>query len=240
MLVLPGSSALSSSKRQTLLQCIKTIKQDVISVDAVYIHLVKCPNQSLQDELANKASLRREAIDLLLDYGDDISLLPTYAALHSGRNVLYVLPRAGSISPWSSKATDIAGICNLSQHIDRLERGIAFVFQLQNNEDLGKEDLIALSHFLHDRMTQSVQISLPHEDVIFQHHAPSSLRTVELRGEGEEVDAGAAREKLSTANKTLGLALAADEIDYLVEAFVSGSSPINRNPTDAELFMLLK
>ncbi|KAG1751411.1 CobB/CobQ-like glutamine amidotransferase domain-containing protein [Suillus paluster] len=160
--------------RQTLLQHIKTIKPDVISVDAVYIHL---------DDLADKASPQRKAIDLLLDYGDDITL-------HSEHNVFYILPRT---------ATDIAGICNLSQHIDRLERGVAF-----------KEDLTS--------------------GVIFQHHAPSSLRTVELRGEGEE-------EKLSIANKTLGLALAADEIDYLVEAFVSGSSPINRNPTDAELFI---
>lgn len=237
MLVLPGSSALSSSKRQALLQHIKAIKPDVISVDAVYIHLVKSPSQSLQDDLANNASSQRQAIDLLLDYGDDIRLPSTSEALHSGHNVFYVLPRAGSISPWSSKATDIAGICNLSQHIDRLERGVAFVFQLANNEDLRKEDLTALSHLLHDRMTQSVHMSLPLEGVVFQHHSPNPLRIVELRGEGEEIDAGAAREKLSTANKALGLALAADEIDYLVEAFVSGSSPINRNPTDAELFM---
>ncbi|KAG2135460.1 CobB/CobQ-like glutamine amidotransferase domain-containing protein [Suillus clintonianus] len=237
MLVLPGSSALSSSKRQALFQHIKAINPDVISVDAVYIHLVKSPSQSLQDDLANKASPQRQAIDLLLDYGDDIRLPSTSAALDSGHNVFYVLPRAGSISPWSSKATDIAGICNLSQRIDRLERGVAFVFQLANDQDLGKEELSALSHLLHDRMTQSVHMALPDEDLIFQHHAPSPLRTVELRGEGEEVDAGVAREKLSTANKALGLALAADELDYLVEAFVSGSSPINRNPTDAELFM---
>jgi phosphoribosylformylglycinamidine synthase len=237
MLVLQGSSALSSSKRQTLLQHIKTIKSDVISVDAVYIHLVKSPSQSLQDDLVNKTSLQRQAIDLLLDYGDDIRLPSTSEALHSEHNVFYVLPRAGSISPWSSKATDIAGICNLSQHIDRLERGVAFVFQLADDEGLGKEDLTALSHLLHDRMTQSVHMSLPHEDVVFQHHPPSPLRIVELRGDEEEVDASAARGKLSTANKALGLALAADEIDYLVEAFVSGSSPINRNPTDAELFM---
>ncbi|OAX41151.1 phosphoribosylformylglycinamidin [Rhizopogon vinicolor AM-OR11-026] len=237
MIVLPGSSALSSSKRQTLLQQIKTIKPGVISVDAVYIHLVKCPNQSLEGDLADEVSIQRKALDLLLDYGDRISLPLTSEALRSGHNVFYVLPRVGSISPWSSKATDIAGICNLSQHVERLERGIAFVFQLQNNEDLGKEDLIMLSHLLHDRMTQSVQMTLPQEGEIFQHRAPSSLRTVELRGEGEKADAAAACEKLSTANKTLGLALAADEIDYLVEAFVSGSSPINRNPTDAELFM---
>ena len=237
MIVLPGSSALSSSKRQTLLQHIKTIKPSVISVDAVYIHLVKCPSESLGGDLANEVSLQRKALDLLLDYGDRISLPSTSEALRSGHNVFYVLPRAGSISPWSSKATDIAGICNLSQHVERLERGIAFVFQLQNDEHLGQEDLTALSHLLHDRMTQSVQMTLPQEGEIFQRHAPSSLRTVELRGEGENVDADAAREKLSAANKTLGLALAADEIDYLVEAFVSGSSPINRNPTDAELFM---
>ncbi|KAG1752840.1 hypothetical protein EDB19DRAFT_1670092 [Suillus lakei] len=207
MLVLPGSSALSSSKRQALLQHIKIIKPDVISVDAVYIHLVKSPSQSLQDDLANKASPQRQAIDLLLDYGDDISFPSTSESLHSGHNIFYILPRAGSISPWSSKATDIAA----------------------NDEDLGKEELTALSHLLHDRMTQS--------GVIFQHHTPSPLRTVELRGEGEAVDADVARDKLSTANKALGLALAADEIDYLVEAFVSGSSPINRNPTDAELFI---
>ncbi|KAH7888901.1 CobB/CobQ-like glutamine amidotransferase domain-containing protein [Phlebopus sp. FC_14] len=237
MLVLPGSSALTLTKRQTLLQHIQAERKDVESVDAVFIHLVKCRAQNFEEEFTTAGSIHRQSLDVLLDYGDHLQLPHTSDALRSGVNVAYVIPRAGSISPWSSKATDIAGICNLGQHIERLERGIAYVFQMKEGSSLAHETISTFSHLLHDRMTHVVQLTLPHEDTIFRHHPPSPLRVVELGSPDDEVDAATAHERLSAANKTLGLALASDEIDYLVDAFVAGSTPINRNPTDAELFM---
>ncbi|KAF9241871.1 CobB/CobQ-like glutamine amidotransferase domain-containing protein [Melanogaster broomeanus] len=201
MFVLPGSSALTQTKRQTLLRDIRNNCEDIESVDPVFIHLVKCRTPFFEEEFQKAESAHRQSLYALLDYGDHDQLPSTSKTLQSGHNIAYVLPRAGSISPWSSKATDIAGICNLGDAHREARAG----------------------RCIH---------------AIFRHQAPGPLQTLELRGQADEaVDATVARERLSTANKALGLALAADEIDYLVDAFVAGASPINRNPTDAELFM---
>ena len=238
MLVLHGSSALTETKRQILLRNVQTIDRDILSVDALFIHLVKCRTRTLEQELSKSHSPHRKSLDALLDYGDNVQLPTTADILQSGQNIVYIIPRAGSISPWSSKATDIAAICNLAEHVERVERGITYVFHLKQDKTLDHSVVSQISHLFHDRMTQSIQLSLPHEDVIFKHQDPSPLRTVELMSQADEaLDAAAARERLSAANKTLGLALASDEIDYLINAFVAGASPINRNPTDAELFM---
>jgi phosphoribosylformylglycinamidine synthase len=170
-----------------------------------------------------------------LDYGNDNKLPGTIEAAKNGHNVVYVLPRSGSISPWSSKATDIASICNLGDQVRRLERGYAFVFATVDKTNLTHDDVDTFAHLIHDRMTQAIQLSYPQEDAIFTHRDPSPLRTINLTDGNPDISS--ARDKLVKANKDLGLALASDEIDYLVDAFVSGSAPINRNPTDAELFM---
>ncbi|EGO00459.1 hypothetical protein SERLA73DRAFT_107568 [Serpula lacrymans var. lacrymans S7.3] len=236
MLVLYGPSALSTSKRNSLLERSQKICPNIVSLDAVHLHILKCTSESSQCDLTTcEDSSYRRSLDLLLDYGDGIQLPGTSQALQNGHNVVYVFPRPGTISPWSSKATDIAAICNLGGHIERLERGLAFVFKNVGDTLLSSTEVASLSHLIHDRMTQVVQSAIPKEDSIFEHHPPSPLRTVELIGGGE--DAVSSRERLSAANKSLGLALAPDEVDYLVDAFISGPSPINRNPTDAELFM---
>ena len=235
MLVLPGSSLFSPSKREILLQDMRLKCPKIVSVDAVYIHLVKCTSKSSEADLSDASSSSRKSLDRLLDYGDYVKLPGTTTAIDKGDNIVFALPRSGSISPWSSKATDIAAICNLSGHVQRLERGHAFVFVTVNGSTLTQDDLTTFAHLMHDRMTQITQIGYPQEDAIFIHHSPSPLRTVDLKGSSP--DALDARDKLVAANKELGLALASDEIDYLVDAFISGSSPIDRNPTDAELFM---
>ena len=238
MIVLSGSSALTETKRQILLRNIQNINGNVVSVDALFIHLVKCRTQTLEQDLSKSQLSHRQSLAALLDYGDNAQLPTTADTLQSNQNIVYVIPRTGSISPWSSKATDIAAICNLGEHVERVERGIAYAFHLEQGKTLNNTVVSQISHLLHDRMTQSIQLSLPHEDVIFKHQYPSPLRTVELTSQADEaVDAAAARERLLAANKALGLALASDEIDYLIDAFVAGASPINRSPTDAELFM---
>ena len=237
MFVLPGPSAVTQTKRETLLREIQCIRDDIDSVDGVFIHLVKCHDQTSKEELQTVDSPYRRTLDLLLDYGDHIQLIYTSKALDNGENVVYVLPRAGSISPWSSKATDIAAICNLGKHVERLERGVAYVFQTKNGSKLDHTAVLTFSHLLHDRMTQVVQLTLPPEGTIFRHHQPKPLRTVDLIGAADEADLDAAKKCLSDANAVLGLALAPDEVDYLINAYVSGPSPMGRNPTDAELFM---
>jgi phosphoribosylformylglycinamidine synthase len=234
MLVLAGPSAFSASKRDALLKGIQKDCADVTSVDAVYIHLIKCSSTTFERELSSLQSPSRKALDKLLNYGDDRKV-GTAEALERKENIVFVLPRHGSISPWSSKATDIAALCTLGDHVERLERGIAFIFTKAGHISLSNTDVDSFSHLIHDRMTQIFQLSPPDEDTLFAHNSPRSLRAVDLQGDTPDVNS--ARRKLFDANKELGLALTPDEIEFLVEAFISGPSPIGRNPTDAELFM---
>ncbi|KAI6121795.1 PurM, N-terminal-like protein [Pisolithus sp. B1] len=224
MLILLGPSAITQTKRQTLLRDVQRIRNDVESIDAIYIHLVKCLHQGANEELRLATSPTKRSLDLLLDYGDHTHLPGTSEAVKKGENVVYVVPRTGSISPWSSKATDIAAICNLGNHIERIERGVVYVFRMTDGSTF-------------DPYSGVVQLALPREETVFRRHPPSPLRTIELVSNVAGVDSNAAQQRLSNANQTLGLALAPDEIDYLVNAYVSGPSPIGRNPTDAELFM---
>ena len=137
----------------------------------------------------------------------------------SGRLFL-VLPRLGTISPWSSKATDIARNCGLAK-IERIERGIAYYVAGQFSD--AEAQLIASA--LHDRMTQLVLGALEEASGLFSHAQPKALTVVDILGGG--------RDALARANVELGLALADDEIDYLVKSF----SEMGRNPHDVELMM---
>ena len=228
--MLPGLSSLTTAKRDQLLQQVLKSNPKIRSVDAVHLHFVSCTSPEAEAEL-EAGSIPRKIVDRLFQYGDDFVLPGTLEAIANHRNVVYVLPRPGLVSPWSSKATDIAFLCNLRQHVERLERGAAFVFSLEDDYTLTDSDLISLGHFIHDRMTQSIQLQPPSSNLLFQHKAPSQLRTVPLSTVPD------AKVTLSETNREFGLALATDEIDYLVRAFVTGADPINRDPTDAELFM---
>ena len=235
MLILPGSSSISPFKRDALLTRIQSKCPRVTSVDAVWIHLVKCTSHEAEIELADESSASSKILCRLLTYGDNTTSERTGGQLKIFRNTIFVLPRPGSISPWSSKATDISVLCNLGSYVERLERGVAYVILAEDDCSIAQEHLDTFSQFIHDRMTQIVQLLPPDEDAIFSHKAPRPLRTVELRT--SEGLSGGAGGKLMAANKTLGLALAGDEVDYLVDAYITGPSAINRNPTDAELFM---
>ena len=231
MLILPGSSALSATKRGALLAQIRDIVPAVSSVDAIYIHLVHSASDDAEAELLRSDSLSRRTLDRLLSYGDDFALPGTRAAFEQASGVIYVLPRPGSVSPWSSKATDISALCNLANHVKRLERGVAFIVRIDGGA-VSQRDLDLFSPHIHDRMTQTVSFAPPTQNIIFLESQPAPLRTVDIT----PTDASP-REKLERSNKELGLALASDEINYLVDAFISGTDPIARNPTDAELFM---
>ncbi|KAK0461429.1 CobB/CobQ-like glutamine amidotransferase domain-containing protein [Desarmillaria tabescens] len=223
MLVLFGSSSISVQKRDILLRAIQAIVPTIVSVDAVWLHIVKCRSKSAESELSDLQSPSRKNLDHLLTYGDNIQLAGTDFTSH---NVVYVLPRMGSISPWSSKATDISVICDLGDSVERLERGVAYAFGTVGGKAISEDEVEAIAHLLHDRMTQAVYQHLPSEDAIFSHNEPKLLRTVDLSGPSP-------KDIFIQANKDLGLALSPDEIDYLLDAYTS----INRSPTDAELFM---
>jgi phosphoribosylformylglycinamidine synthase len=233
MLLLPGSSALSAAKRSASLAQIRQCVPAVVSIDAIYVHLVHAISKDAETELLWLDSPTRRTLNRLLSYGDDISFPETRRSFdEGGPDVIYVLPRPGSVSPWSSKATDICTLCKLDGHVERLERGIAFVIRTDAGT-LSQNDLDQFSHYIHDRMTQTASFARPSQDAIFVESQPAPLRTVDISSSSD----ASPREKLARANKELGLALASDEIDYLIDAFISGSSPIARNPTDAELFM---
>ena len=135
--------------------------------------------------------------------------------------LLMVVPRLGTISPWSSKATDIARQCGFDKVL-RIERGVAFSLEARG---LDERLLTAVMPRLHDRMTESVLSGVEAADALFHHYPPQPLATVDVTGGG--------RDALVVANTELGLALSEDEIDYLVANFTR----VGRNPTDVELMM---
>ena len=233
MLILSGSPSISQPKRQNLLHNIQRSCPKIISVDPVWIHLIHCRSSEREEELLDPTSTFKKNLDRLLAYGD-VRSDGTAAVFAKQRNIVYVLPRPGSVSPWSSKATDIARLCKLGDHIERIERGTAFLFTTKDDQDITKDDISTFSQYIHDRMTQTVQISSPLEDSLFLHDKPKPLRMIDLQN--SSVTEGA-RENLISANSELGLALSADEVNYLVDAYITGGSAMNRNPTDAELFM---
>ncbi len=136
--------------------------------------------------------------------------------------LLLVTPRLGTISPWSSKATDIAHNCGFAK-IKRIERGTAYTLEVRGGLDA--EARAAVLPVLHDRMTESVLDNVDAAHGLFAHYAPQPLTTVDIIGGG--------RAALEVANGELGLALSDDEIDYLIDNFTK----MGRNPTDVELMM---
>src|SRR5258706_10573162 len=134
-----------------------------------------------------------------------------------------VLPRFGTISPWSSKATDIVRNCGLDA-IRRVERGTAFHVANDESFDLAPV-LLQLEALIHDRMTETVVESLEAANHLFDHVSPRPLASVPLLAEGPAA--------LDATNRELGLALSVDEIEYLTEVFIR----LNRDPTDVELMM---
>ncbi len=131
------------------------------------------------------------------------------------------MPRAGTISSWSSKATDIAQVCGLGA-VQRIERGISY--RIVASQPLGRERLQKLVAPLFDRMTEMVLFDAADAAKLFEHTRPKQL---------DRVSIAAGRDALVRANKDLGLALSGDEIDYLLENF----QKLGRDPSDVELMM---
>ena len=209
MLILRGAPALSDFRLQKLTERIREATGLALEVYAEYYHFAE-----LEEELSSQ---QHAVLEKILRYGPAL-------ALHEPQGQLVlVTPRPGTISPWSSKATDIAHNCGLTT-INRLERGIVYYLTATDGSSLNGS-LQQISAMLHDRMTESVFTDLEDAIALFRHAEPAEMTSVDVINGGQDA--------LITANVELGLALSEDEIAYLVESFQS----LGRNPTDVELMM---
>lgn len=198
MQVYRGINALSDFRKAKLLSRLQAIDASTTGVDAEYVHF---------------ADLER---NLTPDEDGRLKQLATYGTPFRGsdKGALYlVIPRPGTISPWSSKATDIVHNSGLSA-VKRIERGIAYYL---NDGPSGNDNIAAL---LHDRMTEAVLYDLKTAKVLFEAQKPRELKAID-------------RARLKAANLELGLALTEDEIEYLEQAY----GELGRDPTDVELMM---
>ncbi|NCA88632.1 MAG: phosphoribosylformylglycinamidine synthase [Gammaproteobacteria bacterium] len=237
MLVLRGAPALSDFRLRKLERRLVAATGRELQLYAEFRHFVELEQALDEGELAT--------LERLLRYG------PRLFSHEPAGELLLVVPRGGTISPWSSKATDIAHNCGLAK-IRRIERGIAYWLDTRPEEILGKvtggmgpvelgrngvvhdvnppEPLThaqrrAAMAILHDRMTQRVLCDEEDAACLFLQAEPRPCRAVDLLAGG--------RAALVQANGELGLALSEDEIDYLVDSFTG----LRRNPTDVELMM---
>jgi phosphoribosylformylglycinamidine synthase len=210
MLILRGSSALSPFRLQKLIQDLAAAGLPARAISAEFVHLVELTGEVTSSE--------RTVLEKLLTYG------PRRAAAVVTGLVQVVAPRPGTISPWSSKATDIAHICGLAV-VKRIERVIAYTIAFDSGYSPPVTHSSLLQQKLHDRMTQAVFSDLESLTALFHHAAPRGMISVPVLARG--------RAALVEADRALGLALADDEIDYLVKNFQA----LGRDPNDIELMM---
>jgi phosphoribosylformylglycinamidine synthase len=211
MLTLRGAPALSAFRLDKLAQKFRAIHPDISLLHTEYLHFAEVTAELTEEQHGILASL--------LTYGPAAGGEPEMPV---DAELLLIVPRPGTISPWSSKASDIAHNCGLGS-IQRIERGVAWYFSLPGSLDDGQR--LALEALVHDRMTEAVLQNTDQAQQLFTHASPTPMTSVDVIGGG--------RDALVEADGRLGLALAADEIDYLVESFTS----LGRNPNDVELMM---
>jgi len=212
LLSLPGAPALSPFRRDKRLAEMRVPVPALAAVTALYWHFV-----ALDGELDAR---EHAVLERLLTYGPRTESGDAQPA----GELLLVVPRLGTISPWSTKATDIARGCGLKQ-VRRIERGLAWYFARNDGAALTAAEREGLAPLIHDRMTENVLPDFSRAAELFREDAPAALRVVDLLQGG--------REALKDANRDWGLALSSDEIDYLVDNFTR----LERNPTDVELMM---
>jgi phosphoribosylformylglycinamidine synthase len=208
VLHLPGPSALSPFRVAKLQQSLHPDIPSLQTVSAAYWHFAEMLREPNGDE--------KTLLQKILTYG--------HPANKADGDVLLVLPRFGTISPWSSKATDIARHCGL-EAVNRLERGVAYSVSKRDGKPLTAAEKKSLLPLIHDRMTEVVVGDFAEANQLFHHVEPAPLVSVEMLAGGKAA--------LETANKNLGLALSPDEINYLFDNF----NILKRNPTDVELMM---
>ncbi len=202
ILSLPGGAALSAFRIEKIRELAQAAGLPPCKIGTQYWHFVELDEPLTPDE--------RTVLEAALDYADPVADIPF-------AQFLLVTPRFGTVSPWSSKATDILHNCGLAK-VRRIERGIAYHFEHAADE-------AGLLPLIHDRMTEVVLHAVDEAAGLFAHVPPRELESINVLAGG--------RSALVEANTRLGLALSDDEIDYLADNFTR----MGRNPTDVELMM---
>ncbi len=208
MLILRGACAISELRQNSLLQQLQHQVASVTAVNAEFIHFAHCSEQLSESQ--------QQQLQRLLQYGPR----GTEVVAKPQGKLFLVIPRQGTISTWSSKATDLLWLCGLNK-IGRIERGVAYYVE----GELNPTQAAKVSAYLHDRMSQQV-ISQPEQAAaLFAQSEPRAMASVDVLAGGLA--------ELVRANRELGLALAEDEMEYLVDSF----RKLGRNPNDVELMM---
>ena len=204
---LSGPAALSDFRQRRLLADLRQVAPAMARLDARYEHFIEL-SRPLSDH-------ERNILGQVLHYGKFVPMSSAWS------ESLLVVPRLGTVSPWSSKASEIARRCGLTSVV-RLERGV--LYHLQTQGVLTDHQQCAVETRLHDRMTQTI-LRPGEEERLFAHHQPEPFATIPLLERGLSA--------LDEADRRLGLALTVDELSYLAESFCA----LGRNPTDVELMM---
>ncbi|WP_085285845.1 phosphoribosylformylglycinamidine synthase [Colwellia chukchiensis] len=205
-----GAPALSEFRVKKLLNQCSELQLPVTDIYAEFSHFAHV-SEALNPE-------ESKVLQQLLKYG------PTIEEHEPVGQFLLVTPRPGTISPWSSKSTDIAKNCGLDKII-RLERGLAYYISTENSATLTPEQQASLNNLIHDRMMEAVFTNMEDATKLFASAEPGELTSIDIEHGGKNA--------LVQANIDLGLALADDEVNYLFENF----SKLGRNPNDIELYM---
>ena len=208
MLQMRGVPALSSFRLQKQLLTLQALDASIDALTTEFVYFIDAESSLSEADLAKLNHLLNEDSQFVADEQEG--------------SLVLAIPRQGTISPWSTKATDIAHNCGLSK-VERIERGIAYY--IQSSAELSQSVLAQLSASLHDRMVEDVLFDFNQAESLFTHAEPAEFKSVDILTQGKQA--------LEQANIQLGLALAEDEIDYLVENFTK----LKRNPTDVELMM---
>ncbi|MDP2017914.1 phosphoribosylformylglycinamidine synthase [Hydrogenophaga sp.] len=213
-----GGNAISDFKVLQLLPRLAALSDKITGLSARFVHLAAFDGEPIAATVAR--------VGELLTYGEPAT--EAHSKLEAaGAPALLVMPRLGTVSPWASKATDIAHNCGLALH--RVERLVEFRLQLKSGllgkASLSADQLRTVADLLHDRMTENVSLDRSQAQALFTELHASPMEQVDVLVGG--------RSALEHANIDWGLALADDEIDYLVTAFTG----LKRNPTDVELMM---
>ena len=215
-LILEGGNALSDFRIQQLLPRLQFICPGIRALTGQYVHLVA--------SVSPLDPAQKSVLSELLTYGEPFNA--TASSNPSTSLQIFVTPRLGTVSPWASKATDIAHNCGLM--VRRIERLVVYSLHFKNAsaaQTPTADILLKLSDLLHDRMTESILAKQEDALALFTELQAQSLLHVDVLGGG--------REALVKANQEFGLALAEDEIDYLLSSF----KQLGRNPSDVELMM---
>lgn len=208
--ILRGSSALSDYKLDKLVLALRQAQVEVGGISTAYVHLVDC-KEALTDG-------QKEVLGKILTYG------PASCEHEDQGELFLVVPRIGTISPWATKATNIAHNCGLT-NIHRIERGIAYYITAKDGHAFTDTERKAIAALIHDRMVQVVLPSFDEAVRLFSEQTPAPFKQVPLTTGGKEA--------LQKANVELGLALNSDEMDYLLDSFKN----LGRDPSDIELYM---